>query len=278
MKIAIVGLGLIGGSLALALKKDGHYIIGIPHREETIAEAKAAGAIDEGSLEVSRVAEADLIFICTPINLILSELEKIKPHLKKGALVTDVGSTKHEIVSKAEKLMPKGTYFVGGHPMAGKEVVKFKNAEAGLFEGRIYILIKTSKTSSKAVDKLKEVLGALNCQIIEMDPKTHDLVVGGISHLPLAAAAVLVNLAAESEQKEIMGRCAASGFKDTTRIASGDPILGRDMFLTNQKAMLRHLKEYRAKLMELEKFIKAGDEKGIEDLLSKAKHFRDGLL
>jgi len=278
MKIAIIGLGLIGGSLALALKKAGHYIIGIPHREETINEARQAGAIDEGSIQIEKAADADLVFICTPISLIIPKLKELAPHLKKGAIVTDVGSTKAETVLQAEKLMPKGTYFVGGHPMAGKEVVKFRNAEAGLFEGRTYILTKTSRTSQKAFEKLAEIVKLLNCQIVEFDPKTHDLIVGATSHLPLAAAAALVNMAAGVGEKEQIAKCVASGFRDTTRVASGDPILGKDMFLTNKKAMLKHLKTLRAKLLELEKLIKAGDEKGVEDFLSRAKVFRDGLF
>ena len=277
-KIAIIGLGLIGGSLALALKAAGNYIIGIPHREETINEAKQAGAIDEGSIQIEKVADADVVFICTPINLIIPKLKEMVPHLKKGAIVTDVGSTKTEIVSQAEKLMPKGTYFVGGHPMAGKEVVKFRNAEAKLFEGRTYILTKTSRTSQKALEKIEEVVGLLGGLVVGMDPKMHDLVVGATSHLPLALAAVLVNVAGGVGEKEQIAKCVASGFRDTTRVASGDPILGKDMFVTNKIAMLKHLKNFRAKLLELEKLIKAQDAEKIESFLKEAKDFRDKLF
>jgi len=278
-KIAIVGLGLIGGSIGLKLKGlgTGGKVLGIPRREETLKKALELGAIDEGSLDISKVAEADLVFICTPINLILPKLAEIIPHLRKGAIVTDVGSTKGEIVSKAEKSMPKGTYFVGGHPMAGKEVVGIEAAEANLFEGKTWILTQTSKTNKAALEKVEEVVGGLGAKVVRIDPKTHDLVVGAVSHLPLAAAVALVNVAAEAGEKELVGQCAASGFRDSTRIASGDPVLGRDMFMTNRVALLKHLKALRTRLLELEKDIKKQDSGKIEAFLRQAKDFRDKL-
>jgi prephenate dehydrogenase len=279
MNIAIIGLGLIGGSIGLALKKASPEvkIIGIPHREVTIEDAKSRGAIDEGTMDLKQgVADADIIFICTPINLIIPKLQEIVPALKKGAIVTDVGSSKGEIVSQAEKLMPKGTYFVGGHPMAGKENVKLEEAEADLFRDKIYVLTATSKTSKKAIEKLKEVVVLLGSKIVEMDPKLHDLVVSGISHMPLAVAAALVNAIADVEKgKDEMKTCAASGFKDTTRIASGDPILGVDMFTTNKKAVLKQISAFKKSLSNLEKIIKEGDTTKMEAALKKAKNFRD---
>jgi prephenate dehydrogenase len=277
--IAIVGLGLIGGSIGLKLKAlgTGDKVLGIPRREETLKKALEMGAIDEGSLDISKVAEADMVFICTPINLIIPRLKELAPHLKKGAIVTDVGSTKGEIVSQAEKLMPKGTYFVGGHPMAGKETTGIEVAEAGLFNDKIWILTETSKTRQKALEEVEEVVRSLGPKVVRMDPKTHDLVVAGISHVPLAAAATLVNLVAGSEQKEQMAQCASSGFRDTTRVASGDPVLGRDMFVTNRVAILKLLKAFRTKVLELEKLIKKGDTSAIEEELKKAKGFRDQI-
>jgi len=255
----------------------GDKVLGIPRREETLKKALELKAIDEGSLDISKVAEADIIFLCTPINLIIPRLKELAPHLKKGAIVTDVGSTKGEIVSQAEKLMPKGTYFVGGHPMAGKETTGIEVAEAGLFNDKIWILTETSKTRQKALEEVEEVVRSLGPKVVRMDPKTHDLVVAGISHVPLAAAATLVNLVAGSEQKEQMAQCASSGFRDTTRVASGDPVLGRDMFVTNRVAILKLLKAFRTKVLELEKLIKKGDTSAIEEELKKAKGFRDQI-
>jgi prephenate dehydrogenase len=283
MRIAIIGLGLIGGSIGLGLQKFKAQdpkikIIGIPRREETIKQAQELGAIDEGTTDhVKGVVDADLIFICTPINLILPVINEIIPSLKKGAVVTDVGSSKYEIVSAAEKAMPKGSYFVGGHPLAGKETSKLAAAEPELFRGRAWVLTKTSKTSQRAVEKVKEVIGRLGGSALEMDPKTHDLVAAGISHLPLAVAAALVNAVAGEEEKELMAKTAASGFRDATRIASGDPVLGVDMFKTNKKAVLKMIGSFKKSLANLEKLIKEGDGEKIREELEKAKRFRDAL-
>jgi prephenate dehydrogenase len=283
-KIAIIGLGLIGGSIGLGLKKSSNAsdfrIIGIPRREETIKEALSLGAIDEGMTDhVKGAADADIIFICTPINLIIPIIKEIVPSLKKGAIITDVGSSKQIIISEAEKLMPKGVYFVGGHPMAGKETFKLEAAEAELFKGKKWILTQTSKTSKKAVEAIKELIVLLGGEILEMDPKTHDLTVAGISHMPLAVAASLINAVADAQEaKDEMKLCAASGFRDTTRIASGDPILGVDMFTTNKKAVLKMLSAFKKSLSNLEKLIKEGDSGKIEKELEKAKNFRDSIF
>ena len=282
MKIAIIGLGLIGGSLGLALKKTNLpdlKVIGIPRREETIELAKQMQAIDEGTTDhIKGCLEADIIFVCTPINLIVSIIEEIVPHLKKGAIITDVGSTKYAIVSKVEKLLPRGIYFVGGHPMAGKEKPKLEAAEANLFKGKVWILTRTYKTSQKAIEKLKEIISLVGAEVLEIDPKTHDLVVAAISHLPLAIAASLVNTIAEQPEKDQMAKCAASGFFDTTRIASGDPILGVDIFTSNQKATLKMISAFKKSLSSLEKLIKEGNGEKIHEELEKAKLFRDTIF
>ncbi|MBN3033046.1 MAG: prephenate dehydrogenase/arogenate dehydrogenase family protein [Candidatus Saganbacteria bacterium] len=282
MRIAIIGLGLIGGSLGLGLKKANLpdlKIVGIPRREETIGQAVALGAIDEGTTDhVKGVADADLIFICTPINLILPVIGEIAPGLRRGAIVTDVGSSKYEIVAAAEKALPKGSYFVGGHPMAGKETTKLEAAEADLFRGKTWILTRTSRTSQRAADKIKEVIGGLGCSIMESDPKTHDLAVAAVSHMPLAVAAALVNAVAGEAENELMAKTAASGFRDATRIASGDPVLGVDMFLTNKKAVLKMIGAFKRSLAGLEKLIKESSGEKLREELAKAKSFRDSIF
>ncbi|NQT30140.1 MAG: prephenate dehydrogenase/arogenate dehydrogenase family protein [Candidatus Saganbacteria bacterium] len=282
MRIAIIGVGLIGGSIGLALKQQNAdlRVIGIPRREETVKEAIAGGAIDCGTTDPKKgVADADIVFICTPINLIIPILKEIAPALKKGAIATDVGSSKYEIVSQADKIMPKGTYFVGGHPMAGKEKVKLKEAEATLFNQKLWILAPTSKTSKKALEKISDIVTRLHSNTVIMDPKLHDLAVAGISHMPLAVAAALVDVVAASEAgKEEMQKCAASGFRDTTRIASGDPILGVDMFTTNKKAVLAMISAFKKSLSKLERLIKEGDAEKIEKELERVKNFRNSIL
>lgn len=275
MNIAIIGLGLIGGSIGLALKKSSR-VLGIPRREETINQAMIMGAIDEGSLDVSKVSEADIVFICTPINLIIPKLKEIIPHLKKGAIVTDVGSTKFQIVIEAQKLMPKGTFFIGGHPMAGKEKVKLEQAEASLFENKTWVLTETAKTSKKAMEVLADLISKTGASVLKLDPKLHDLAAAGISHLPLAVAAALVNTIADAEVgRDEMIKCASSGFRDTTRIASGYPELGVDMFATNKKSVLKMIKSFKTSLSRLEKSIKQDDVEAIAAELNKAKKFRD---
>jgi prephenate dehydrogenase len=280
MKIAIIGVGLIGGSIGLGLiKVPDIRIVGIPRREETIQEAINRGTIDEGTTDPKKgVGGADVVFICTPINLIIPVLKEIAPALKKGAIVTDVGSSKGEIVSRADKIMPRGTYFVGGHPMAGKEKVKLFAAEADLFKERVYILTPTSKTNKKALEQVVGLVAKLESKVVEMDPKLHDLVVAGISHMPLAVAAALVGTVEYAEKgKDEMMRCAASGFRDATRIASGDPVLGVDMFTSNKKAVLKMLSAFKRSLSRIEKLIKEGDPEKIEKELELAKIFRDSI-
>jgi prephenate dehydrogenase len=283
MRIAIIGLGLIGGSLGLALKKTQTpgaklRIVGIPRRAETIELAKQLGAIDEGTTDhVKGVIEADLVFVCTPINLITAVIAEIAPSLKKGAIVTDVGSSKLEIVAKAERLMPRGVFFIGGHPMAGKETSKLEAAEAGLFQGKTWLLTRTGRTSITALEKVGQLAAQVGSRVVEMDPRTHDLVVAAISQLPLAVAAALVNTVAAEPEQKLMAQAASSGFRDTTRVASGDPILGVDMFLTNKKSVLKMLGGFKKALSALEKLIRGGQGEEIKAELEKAKQFRDSL-
>lgn len=282
MNIAIIGLGLIGGSIGLGLKKASNEIkiVGVPRREETIQLAISRGAIDEGTTDPKKgVANADIVFICTPINLIIPILKEIAPALKKGAIVTDVGSSKAEIVSQAEKIMPKGTFFIGGHPMAGKEKVKLEEAEADLFKGKTWVLTTNSKTSKKALEIIGKAVGLLGGVVFRIEAKLHDLVVAGISHMPLAVAAALVHTVEVADKgKDEMVKCAASGFRDTTRIASGDPILGVDMFTTNKKAVLTMISAFKKSLSRIEQLIKDGDADKIEKELELAKIFRDSLF
>lgn len=281
MRVAIIGLGLIGGSLGLALKKSGEAdlrIVGIPRRSETIEQAIKLGAIDEGTTDhVKGVAETDLVFLCTPISLIIPVLKEIAPALKKGAIVTDVGSSKQLIVAEAEKAMPKGTFFVGGHPMAGKETFKLEASEAELFKGKKWLLTPTSKTSKKALEQVNKLVALIGAEVIEIEPRTHDQVVAAISHLPLAAAAAIVNSVAESSQQDLLAKIAATGFRDTTRVASGDPLLGVDMFITNQKAVLKAISSFKRALSNIEKLIKEGNGEKIRAELAKAKKFRDSI-
>ncbi len=277
-KIGIVGLGLIGGSLALAFRKAGYYVVGIPHREETISTALKLGAIDEGSLDLSKLSSCDFVFVCTPISKVVEEIKKIAPNLKSGAIVTDVASTKEKIVREAEKIIPKNAFFVGGHPMAGKEKSKIENADPDLFENKTYILTITQNTDKKGVEDLKEVLSVLKVKIIELSPKEHDEIVSGISHMPLVLAYALVDTVFKSKNKELLSKCASSGFRDTTRIASGDIELGVDMFVNNKDAVLSMLKEFKNSLSKIEKLIKRSDTRGLKENISALKVYEHKIV
>jgi len=277
-KITIIGLGLLGGSLALSLKKKRApaKIVGTSRRASTVRKALKRRIIDEGILDHKRaVMGSDLIFICTPINKIIPTLKEISPLLKAGAIVTDIGSTKEWIVREADRIIPKKAFFVGGHPMAGTEETGLDAAMPGLFEGKPYIITPTPRTNKRAVSTLEGIIKKLKVRVIKMSPEKQDILAAGISHLPLAVAAALVNTIASMKGKKDFAAVASSGFRDTTRVASGDPKLGTDIFFTNKDAVLMMLSRFKRSLSKIEKDIKKGRPADILRDLSLAKKFRD---
>ena len=279
-KVCIIGLGLIGGSLGMAIRQKGlAKVIGLTRDSSKIGTALGKEAIDFGTVDPREaVKDADIIFICYPIHLIIPELKKIMKFAKPGAIITDVGSTKEEIVSKAEKLIPQHVFFIGGHPMAGKEQTGLCEAETELFKGRNYILTRTKQTNSMKLTELQEFLQELGTNVIILDPKTHDQAVAGISHALIAVTAAVVNTVGNSGKfKKLMTELAASGFRDTTRIASGDPMLAMGMFETNRKSVLDSLKKIKTSINKMENFLKKGNFPAIKKELIKAKKLRDSL-
>jgi prephenate dehydrogenase len=279
--ICIVGLGLIGGSLGMAIKKKTSCrVFGLTRDKEKGAVAVKMKAVDYASTNIKGlIQETDIIFICYPISLIVPEIQKIIQFVRPGTIITDVASTKEEIVKVAEKLMPKGVFFVGGHPMAGKEMSGLESAEADLFKGKTYVLTKTPKTNDKAIAELKSFISKLGATVKVMEPSLHDNVVAQISHMPLAVAASLVSSVADAgKTSDDMVELAASGFRDTTRIASGDPTLGTGMFTTNKKAVLASIASFKKALAKLEVLIKRGDEYAISSKLEEIKAFRDSMF
>jgi prephenate dehydrogenase len=279
-KVTIVGLGLIGGSLGMAIKKNKlARVIGLTREKGKAAQAVKINAVDYASTNVKGLLQdADIIFVCYPIHLIITEIQKIIQFVKRGAIITDVGSTKELIVKQAEKLMPKGVFFVGGHPMAGKEMVGLEHAEKDLFEGKNYILTTTKKTNPKALRTLKDLLSGIGAKVHVISPELHDRVVAEISHMPVAVAASLIDSVMNSGKlRSKMVALASSGFRDSTRIASGDPSLGTDMFVTNKSAVLSAIAEFKRSLSKLEALIKKGNYQKIMDKLSQIKAFRDSI-
>ena len=236
--IAIVGVGLIGGSLGLALKRVGigKRIIGIS-RVETVERAVAQGAIDDGvSYEnlASAVSQADWVFLCTPISRILDLLPECLANAKTGCVVTDVGSTKRAVVDLAGQNSRAGVSFIGGHPMAGSEWKGVDAADPFLFQNAIYVLTPPDDADPDQVDRLATVISRIGAHVIDMDPDTHDRVAAAISHLPQMMATALVGLVGRLNEKDGLPlKMAAGGFRDMTRIASSPYEMWRDICRTN---------------------------------------------
>jgi prephenate dehydrogenase len=279
--VTIIGMGLIGGSLGMAIKNHdlAEKVIGVSRSTEHLKEAKAKEALDEytiDAIEASR--EADLVFVCTPIATIIPTIKTISSTVKKGCIITDVGSSKSFIVSEIEKYMPEDVYFIGGHPMAGSERSGITAATKFLFEGTNYILTPTKKTNKEALGKLESFIKQLDVQLTIFPPDKHDMAVAAISHMPLAVAVSLVNTICDmEEERDETLKLASSGFRDTTRIASGSIEMGRDMFTTNKAAVLSMIEKFKKSLNHLEGLIKEGNIDKITKEIQKAKNLRDSI-
>ncbi len=279
--IAIIGMGLIGGSLGMAVKNKGlaKKVIGVSRNSDHLKEALAKEALDEYTIDPLEASKnADLIFVCTPISMIVPMIKTVSAVAKKGCIITDVGSSKSGIVKEAESSVPEGIFFVGGHPMAGSEESGIKAATKYLLEGSNYILTKTPNTPAAALKELSSFIEKLDVEISVLSPESHDLAVAAISHMPLAVAVSLVNaVGSMGRDRELSLRLASSGFRDTTRIASGNVEMGRDMFLTNPGPVLEMISSFKASLDKLEELIRKGDVPGIAEELKRAKDLRDGV-
>jgi len=275
-KVAIIGVGLIGGSIGVALRKKGltRDIVGIGRRKSSLKSAKRVGAINSWTLDIKEgVKEADLVIIATPVGGILKKAKEIFKSVKRGAVVTDVGSVKSGITEPIDKITPKGVFFVGAHPVAGSEKKGPKYASAELFKGCTVILTRTRKTNTKKLSEIKHIwkrLGAGRIQV--MKPKDHDAVMAQASHMPhIAAVATCLNT-----DKKVLG-FTATGFKDTTRIAASVPEVWIDIFLMNRANMLKTLDGYKKNIELIRKCIYKKDRKGLAKILAKAKDIRDSV-
>ena len=273
-KIAIIGVGLIGGSIGLAVRKRrlAKEIIGVCRHKESLRRAKRKKAIDKGTLDYkSAVRDADLVILAVPIEQIIRIGKEIIPCLKRGSLVTDAGSTKSKIVRQIEKVLPKGVCFIGAHPLAGSEKRGVSSARADLFQGALCMLTKTTKTSPSALKKISGFWRSLGCRIKVLSAQKHDEIVAVISHLPHLAAGQLVKTARGSLD------FAASGFLDTTRIASSSAEIWADIFLSNKKYITQTIDEYIKNLKTIKDLIREEDKAKLSAEFKKIKALRDGL-
>jgi prephenate dehydrogenase len=279
--ISVIGLGLIGGSLAAAFKQQsGEYeVVGYNRNPEAVSEALKQGIIDRAAESIEDAAgSADVIFIAVPVKKIPEHALRAARSAKPGAIITDVGSTKAYIVEEVEPKMPEGVYFIGGHPMAGSERTGVKAANPAIFKNAPYLLTPTSKTDMNAYQKLHTMLTSIGSNVLAVDPGKHDRAVAVISHLPHMVAAVLMNLASrEANNTENLLLLAAGGFKDTTRIAAGSPRMWTDICLDNREALVYSIDLMTDMLEALRHEIAEGDEEEIKVTLEKAQSARLNL-
>ncbi|MCX8126726.1 MAG: prephenate dehydrogenase, partial [Dehalococcoidia bacterium] len=273
VRITIIGLGLIGGSLGMALKLADPSIVinGYSRRASTVRKAVRLGVIDYGSGSIAAsVRESDIVFICTPVRTIKDIFISIAPILKRNCTVTDVASTKVGVMEWAEKYLPGHVNFIGGHPMAGKENAGIEAAEAGLFRNCTWCLVPSSKASKYSLGRLSRIVRSVGAKPYIIDPARHDLLVAGISHLPLVLSTALVSTTTGSELWGEMARLASSGYRDVTRLASGDSRIYTDICLTNRQPIVKWIDDFTRELLRFRDRIDGGDE-SIEEAFRAAK-------
>lgn len=273
--VAIVGVGLIGGSIGMALKKRrvARRVVGVGRRQSSLNEARRLGAIDQGTLKLSRGVEgADLTILCTPVDMIADQAREAAAHCPAQAIITDSGSTKAHIVARLETGLPDGVRFVGSHPLAGSEKRGVEEARPDLFDGRVCVVTQTPRTPSQAVAVVKSLWRSLGARVVTMSPEAHDRGLAYTSHLPHLAAAALSVVLPEKYYEVV-----ASGFRDTTRIAASDPDLWTAIFVENSGPLLEALAGYEETLKEFRLALHERDERLLRALWTKSKAKRQAV-
>jgi prephenate dehydrogenase len=268
-RVLIVGLGLIGGSIGLALrrwaeerKSDGRKpleVVGFDSNLEHQRHAEKLGAVDHGAWDLAKAArEADVVVVATPVNGMREVFQDLAPHLRPGTIVTDTGSTKVEILQWAGELLPREAHFVGGHPMAGS-TQSIEGADADLFAGATWVVAPSVTASEDAVRTVLGLVAAAGAEPYFIDPHEHDAYVAGVSHLPFVLSAALMNAVSRDASWRDMKSLTASGFRDATRLAAGNPNMHRDILLTNRESVTRWIDAFQQTLSEMRQAL-TGDE------------------
>jgi prephenate dehydrogenase len=278
-KITIVGVGLLGGSIGLAARKFrvAREIAGFARRKKTIADCEKFGATDFATIDLfAAVSNADLVILCTPLAQMLPLAQQFLPALKRGAIVTDVGSVKADVVRELESLVAKaGAHFVGSHPMAGGEKTGITAARADLFQNAVCVLTPAKKSNAAVVRKLEQFWKSLGAHVLKLPPEQHDLFVSRTSHLPHVVAATLANLVLNPANPKLQSQLCANGFRDTTRIASGSPEMWRDIALSNRKNLAKSVDAFISELQKFQRVLKSADAKAVATFFETAKVRRD---
>ena len=281
-RIAIIGLGLIGGSLGLALKRSRLRDVefaGYARSRETREKARKMGAIDRAASDAAdAVRDAAVVIIATPIAAIPDIMEQIAPALPRDCVVTDAASTKGEVMRWAEELLPHHVSFVGGHPMAGKERSGIDVADAALFEGKPYCIVPSVRAKETAVNTVVGLANLVGASPVFMDAEEHDSYVAAISHLPLVVSAALFSLAHDSAAWPEMAQLASSGFRDVTRLASGSPEMSEDICRTNTENIIHWLDRMVAELRKYRDLIRGDDEEALFKAFARVQLERDAFM
>ena len=282
-RIALIGIGLIGSSLARVVKRDGlaGHVVACARRAETLKSAERLGIVDSTTHEPAEAAAgADLVIICTPIGSYGAIARAIAPSLEPGAIVSDVGSVKGAVLQAVLPHLPDGVHFVPGHPIAGTENT---GPEAGfdtLFEGRWFLITPPPGTDEAAIERVAELWRRAGSMIATMDAQHHDNVLAITSHIPHLIAYTIVGTATDLEEhlKSEVIKYSAAGFRDFTRIAGSDPVMWRDIFLHNREAVLEMLGRFTEDLTALQRAVRVGDGTALEHLFTRTRDIRRGVV
>lgn len=279
-QVTIIGIGLIGGSLGLVFRKNGRRVVGFDTNRDSVRQAEELGVIDRGETDLARAAaDADVIILCTPVRTIralIRELASIE--LKPNAIVTDTGSTKNELVAFATAHDWGGAVYIGGHPMAGSHRSGVEAAHVNLFENAYYVLTPTADTPAWATARLSGLLSQTRAKVIQMEAAEHDRIMAAISHWPHVLAALLVRQVGKyNDKNDWYHRLAAGGFRDLTRIASSNPVMWRDITLTNREMVLKLLDDWQKEVQQFCSMLKNEQPDEIESFFRSAKRYRDDL-
>ena len=282
-KLAIIGVGLIGGSLGLCLKAalgEKIHITGLCRTEESMRAAVECGAVDEASADLAAVVgEADIVYLSPPVLQIVPMVKRILPYLKHGAVLTDAGSTKGDVYETLHEILPPHVYYVPGHPMTGREKSGVTAATKDLFVHKAYVIIDDPSVPQEIKERLMALLKHTGANFTTLDLAQHDRCAAVISHVPHLAAAALVTLLNRSgDDLNSCLKLIGGGFKDTTRIASSNADMWADICMTNRKPIADALRELRTILDEVAMAVEAGDRQAVHDYFAASKERRDGIL
>lgn len=274
--VAIVGVGLIGGSLAASLKARGTVdptVIGVGRNQQRLEQACAEGLVDQVTTDLAdAAARADLIVFCTPVDLIVAEVREAAGHCRPGTLLTDAGSVKSAICTKLSGDLAESVTFIGSHPLAGSERRGFEHADARLFEGRVCVVTPDSSAPEQQVARLVRFWESVGMRVVQLTPEAHDAALAQTSHVPHLVACALAESLDERNRT-----LASTGFQDSTRIAAGDPDIWSPIVLQNAAQILEGLEVFSRRVDEFKRAIRDQDAAALRKLLESAKSCRESL-